>query len=879
MKKNFLVLLMIISILLTNASFSFTASAVDQLTTLQNWYNAMNPLNTNINLFSDDISYLTVDHNSNVNSFSTWPQWKTMQNSYSWSINSSTASQNYYINIAVKATANTVLKVTDGSNYINYTMPHTGTNKYEMGQLYIPAGVSTITLSFISGTNTDEVINLELIPASAKPTIDAQIAASQARPSWMKDNSVGVMYQWGEWGCNSDGSHATWPGCYANMNWDSFAQKLQDTHVDFLVWSLDWNQMYVAAPISSIESVLPGSTTISYGGHDYLMDILNACNNRGIKVVFYFNPAWDMGSTGWWQNMYVADLPSGNNALKYNFMNRWMNIVGEIGTRYGTKLAGWMFDYSNSYNPGPLKMFTDVSRQGNANRLVTFNCANDNSVGGDMYGPAFTPFQDYYMGEATYPGQPNLFGSDIPFQIVNGRYTDGPFKNMQAFSCFPAENGGDTAYGSWAINRFSTNYPITTKYSQDQFNSFTTTAALQGQATAFNLMMWEDGTGCQANYDRIKIAADLAHSCVNNVNDTSANISYSGTWNYSTNRGVGDYSNDVHYSNTNGNYFQYTFNGTGVDVIMPKDPGEGNVDIYIDGVFQQTVNTYNASYMAQQTIYTTRTLTNGLHTLKVVKNSGTYMQVDSIKTFAPPAVNDTNTSIAYTGSSWGYATNRGASDFGDDIHYATTTGDYCQYSFTGSGISVIMPKSSSQGNVDVYIDGAFQQTVNTYISSGYLAQQTVYSNNSLSFGSHTIKCIKATGSYMQLDAFKISYPTNRLNDNGDSGFTYNGTWSYSSNRGVGDYCNDLHYTYTNGNYIQYTFNGTGVDLIMPKEPGQGNVDIYIDGVFMQTVNTYYASYLAQQQIYSTRNLASGSHTIKVVKNSGSYMQFDDLYVY
>jgi hypothetical protein len=117
---------------------------------------------------------------------------------------------------------------------------------------------------------------------------------------------------------------------------------------------------------------------------------------------------------------------------------------------------------------------------------------------------------------------------------------------------------------------------------------------------------------------------------VSRVNDSASAVTYSGNWVYSTNRGLGDYQNDVHSTTENGDYFTYTFTGTGISFITEKNSDEGNVDIYIDGVFRQKVDCANSTRVTQQAVYTASNLTPGQHTLKVVKDDGTWMLLDAL---------------------------------------------------------------------------------------------------------------------------------------------------------------------------------------------------------------------------------------------------------
>ena len=849
------------------------AATATQLSTLTDWYTAMDSANgKTIALFPNDISYLTPDKNSIRPEYMVWPAWQLMSSHYSWPV-STVAADTFYINLNVNAPSGSVLRITVGANTLDYTLPYTGVNKYQMGSLSLPSGTSTLTLSLVKGTgNSVSVGSLELIPSAAKASIDAQIVASQLRPSWMRFAPVGLMFQWGEWGENPNGSHESWPGAYAGVKWATFAQRVKDTGADFVVWSVNWDEYYVAAPIAAIDAVLPGRTTTKFGGHDYLMDIVTELHNRDLKVVFYYHNGVDQLS--WWGPNYLNDLPNGNHAHKEHFMNRWMNIVSEMSNRYGTKLDGWMFDWTNSYFPGPFKMMADVARQGNPSRMITFNTAST---------PTLTPFQDYYMGEdySGDPGTSTAFGS-IPYDTLDGRYTAGPFANQQAFNCFPTENGG--SWDGWGISRnVGVNVNISPKYWQGWFDNVATRAASTKQSMAFAVQMWEDGTITQATLNLFTTAAIKAHAITSIENDTSTNATYTGSGWY-TGRSPYVYNGDYHETTLNGDYVQYAFTGIGVDYITTKGTAYGDADIYIDGIFQQTVSLYASSYSYSQVAYHNNSLPYGSHVVKIVKASGTSMPVDAFNVYAAARTeNDTSTKATYTGSGW--YTARSPYVYNGDYHDTTLNGDYVQYAFIGTGVDYITTKGTAYGKADIYIDGIFQQTINLYASS-YSYSQVAYHNNSLPFGSHVVKIVKSSGTNMSVDAFRVHDSDVFVNDS-DRSITYNGTsWNYSSNRNVGnypnagDYGNDVHYATANGDSMQVTFNGIGVDLVGPLSPTEGNIDIYIDGLLNATVSSYISSgNVAQQTIYSARNLSFGQHTLKAVKKDAFYMQIDELIVH
>jgi alpha-galactosidase len=435
-------------------------------------------------------------------------------------------------------------------------------------------------------------------------------------------------------------------------------------------------------------------------------------------------------------------------------------------------------------------------------------------------------------------------------------------------------NNGDGSYTVGLFNLAAAAATVTVNWSD---------IGLNGSATVRDLWTHTDLGTFNSSFSSTSLPSHASRllRVVTNGGSVTANndeAKFTGAWQRSYNRGFGDYKDDVQYTTTNNDYFEYTFKGTGVDMITEKDSSQGNVDIYIDGVFKQTVSTYNATRLAQQTVYSITGLTNASHTIKGVKKTGTYMLLDklSFSVAAPIHLNDTDAGITYSGA-WSLSSNRGFGDYQDDVHWTQTNNDYFQYSFTGTGIDFITEKDPSGGNIDIYVDNVFKQTVSAY-NATRLAQQTVYSISGLSSGSHTIKGVKKSGTFMLLDRLSFTGGAKIQYNNTAPGMSYTGAWSLNSNRGFGDYNNDVHFSMTNNDYFQFTFTGTGIEWITEKDNALGNVDIYVDNVFKQTVSAYSASRLVQQSLYSITGLTNTSHIFKAVKKTGTYMINDTLRV-
>jgi hypothetical protein len=297
-------------------------------------------------------------------------------------------------------------------------------------------------------------------------------------------------------------------------------------------------------------------------------------------------------------------------------------------------------------------------------------------------------------------------------------------------------------------------------------------------------------------------------------------------------------------------------------------------------------------------------------------------------------VNDNDATIKYNGK-WGSGgRNPDWKDYMDDAHYGENDSSgnqpYIEYTFKGTGIAYYCELDPEQGNIDFYIDGTKVGTASSKCSgSTKQASKAIWETTGLKEGTHTFKAVKADGAtFMLLDAMRIQVPnlispvaatfdknpveqsdlhiflTGNVTDfsgisNGTTALVSGTDYTVSGNsitikkaylasqpagtvkltfKYSGDFQNDVHFTATDGDSFQYSFTGTGIKLVGAMGPDQGKMDIYVDGVLKQTVNTYNATRLSNQPIYEITDLKSGSHTIKGVKKSGSLMLVDQLVV-
>jgi hypothetical protein len=395
----------------------------------------------------------------------------------------------------------------------------------------------------------------------------------------------------------------------------------------------------------------------------------------------------------------------------------------------------------------------------------------------------------------------------------------------------------------------------------------------------------------QALYSVADNSCVISYSGTQQVNDTDPGIQYSGGgWGYYGSRptSFNDVNNDVHATTNNGDSVSYTFNGTGISYISELSNGYGHVDVYIDGVYQQTVNANSSgNNQGAQQLYSISGLAQGQHTIKLVKKDGVYMLLDAfLVQHRGVTFNDTTGLASYNGSSWGYSANRGFGDYQNDEHYTTAAGDSVSFTFTGTAVSLLGEKHWAGGNEEVYLDGVDKGAISNNTTAGRLVQQVLYSIGGLGLGTHTLKVVNTSAQYFEVDGFTVQTSGQMINDTdpdilyqGPNQVTGAGAWFYSAGRGAGDYGDDVHATQNFADDFKYTFNGTGISFISELSADEGQANVYIDGNYQTTINGWSRlSNEPQQTLYSVNGLTPGQHTLMVVNESSSYLLLDALSV-
>ncbi|SDX37931.1 CBM35 domain-containing protein [Paenibacillus sp. CF384] len=230
-----------------------------------------------------------------------------------------------------------------------------------------------------------------------------------------------------------------------------------------------------------------------------------------------------------------------------------------------------------------------------------------------------------------------------------------------------------------------------------------------------------------------------------------------GSWNASAN--LEAYLQTDHFSGTANDYYQVRFTGTQIEMYGEKNNAFGIIAASIDGGPEVLIDLYNPTRLANTLLYTSHTLSNGSHSLKVritgLKNTisnGTYTTADRVvitTSDTEPAqtltFDDTDTGTdenqyEFVGT-WNASANGQA--YLETDHFNATTNDYYQFKFTGTQVKVYGEKNDAFGIIAVSVDGGLETLVDLYNVSRN-ANTLLYTSPGLPLEQHTVK-VRITG--------------------------------------------------------------------------------------------------------------------------------------
>jgi Zn-dependent metalloprotease len=236
---------------------------------------------------------------------------------------------------------------------------------------------------------------------------------------------------------------------------------------------------------------------------------------------------------------------------------------------------------------------------------------------------------------------------------------------------------------------------------------------------------------------------------------------------------------------------------------------------------------------------------------------------------------DTDPAWAYSGN-WNAANATGPYNSTD--HYSNDASANASFTFTGTGFHFKYLKYSNRGNIEVWLDGAKVDTVSA--NNTALGWQSVYSKTGLSNSTHTVVFRHGgpAGSYIDVDSITITGPVGLgTYDDNDPAWAYTGNWTAIN--AAGPFGGTDHYSNDATAMATITFNGTAFVFKYLTYSNRGNIEVWLDGVKVDTINANSTS-LGWQNTYTRAGLSAGTHTV-IFKHGGpssSYIDIDSIQI-
>lgn len=293
---------------------------------------------------------------------------------------------------------------------------------------------------------------------------------------------------------------------------------------------------------------------------------------------------------------------------------------------------------------------------------------------------------------------------------------------------------------------------------------------------------------------------------VNNTTVGTGNnqFSYSGSWALSSGT-TGKYQSDDHYSSTTGSYYTVTFTGTQVKLYATKNAHHGIAGVSIDGGTETNVDFYSSSVQFQSLVYTSPTLSNASHTVRVrVTGSKNASATGYVITADRADIITTATTVAVSGVS------------------VSPTSATLAVNGTQQLTATVSPSNATNKNVSWNSSNAAVATVNsaglvTGVTAG-TATITVTTQDGNKTASSTITVSNpVTASTYQAESF-TAQSTGNINTTQFSGYTGSGYIDYGNFSGAWIEWNNvtssqagsrtLTFRYANGSTVNRTCNIT-----------------------------------------------------------------------
>jgi hypothetical protein len=345
----------------------------------------------------------------------------------------------------------------------------------------------------------------------------------------------------------------------------------------------------------------------------------------------------------------------------------------------------------------------------------------------------------------------------------------------------------------------------------------------------------------------------------------------------------------------------FTFTGNSVRWLGARGRDMGKALVSVDGGPARVVDLFARPNDELRTPITTfYDLGEGQHTLTIEvtgeKNKEATAAIVVVDAFdvLPQIVShmqDADPDLTYSGT-WTVESNlswsgSGAHNAGDPLtgaHVTEAAGSKVTLKFRGTGITWSGYRGPDAGIATVQVDKAAPVEVDTY-GPTFKVQEAVFTATGLTDADHTLtitatgrKNALSTATKIFVDAFDVTTPGRRYEDEDLSMISYVGSWNRHNDARVWSE-GSSHTSQQTTATATFSFTGTSVSWIgASKASAGGTAKIFLDGVFKQDVSLGRRVGIEgyQRTIFRADGLTNGPHTlmIEVTSTNLAYVVVD-----
>ena len=381
----------------------------------------------------------------------------------------------------------------------------------------------------------------------------------------------------------------------------------------------------------------------------------------------------------------------------------------------------------------------------------------------------------------------------------------------------------------------------------------------------------------------------LAQSTPTRYEQTDASVTYTVGWSQDSSRSWS--AGTAAVSTTPGAQATFTFSGPSVNWIGGRGPWSGIARVSVDGAFVAEVDTYSRTEEIRVTMFTVNGLTNASHTLTIevtgqmnAQAMSNYVVVDAFDVPGPAVsrLQETDPDVAYTagwvqdntlnslyaGITNGQIPNVSLKNWSAAAAtLSTTPGAQATFNFTGTAVTWIGARGTQAGIADVFLDGSLVAEVDLYSPTEQI-QQAVFTATGLANASHTLTIavtgrlnLASQGALVVVDAFEVTSSGIQIQET-DPSIAYGPGW-IMGNRDKAYSEGTSAESQTVGAQATFTFTGTGVRWIGARGPQTGIARVFLDGAFVEDIDTYASTEGPQHTDFTATGLAAGTHTLTI----------------